>query len=207
MAEEKRSAHRPSRRSEIIDAAIRVFAAKSFADTSVADIAAESDVVPSAVYYHFTGKDELFTLALRRVLDMLDALVDEVRVSDVPSQPGSLEAVTLAVWKWVGTHPDEARLVYFHLPGATPEASALRKEFEESHVQRAFDYLEPAAFRGTRRQAAQTHSTHTLAMRTLIQLLMTVHSLRMDDGPLGKHSSKALSSAVVAVSNRIITVD
>ncbi|WP_072802375.1 TetR/AcrR family transcriptional regulator [Rhodococcoides yunnanense] len=201
---EKKSPHRPSRRQEIVDAAIRVFAAKSFSDASIQDVALEADVVPSAVYYHFAGKDELFELALRRVLDMVDKVVADVRAQEDSREDPSLADVIIAVWVWVEAHPNEARLLHYHLPGATAETSVLRREFEETHVQRAFDYLPPGPVPSTKRAAALEHASHTLSTRTLIELLMTIHALRLSEGPLSKHASKSLSRAVVAVGERII---
>lgn len=200
----KKSPHRPSRRHEIVDAAIRVFAVKSFSDASIQDVAVEADVVPSAVYYHFAGKDELFELAMRRVLDMVNEVVTDVRAQEDEAEMPSLEDVIVAVWNWVESHPNEARLLHYHLPGATAEASLLRREFEESHVQRAFDYLPPSPASPSKRAAALEHASHTLSTRTLIELLMTIHALRMGEGPLSKHASKTLSRAVVAVGERII---
>src|SRR4051812_50146270 len=72
----KLPAHRPSRRQEIIDAAIKVFARTGFAETSVQDVAEEAGVVPTAVYYHFAGKDELFDVALQSVIGELDEGVE-----------------------------------------------------------------------------------------------------------------------------------
>lgn len=200
----KKSPHRPSRRHEIVAAAIRVFAAKSFSDASIQDVADEADVVPSAVYYHFAGKDELFELAMRRVLDMVNEVVGEVRAQEDSSEVPSLEPVILAVWTWVEKHPDESRLLHYHLPGATADASALRREFEEEHVQRAFDYLPPVPVPATKRAAAAAHASHKLSTRTLIELLMTIHALRIGEGPLSRHASKSLSRAVIAVGDRII---
>lgn len=204
---ERKSPHRPSRRQEIVSAAIRVFAAKSFSDASIQDVAIEADVVPSAVYYHFTGKDELFELAMRRVLDMVNEVVAGVRAQEDSDADPSLEAVILAVWQWVELHPNESRLLHYHLPGATTEASTLRREFEEVHVQRAFDYLPVDSVPATKREAAIEHASHTLSTRTLIELLMTIHSLRMDEGPLSKHASKSLSRAVVTVGERLLVGD
>ena len=196
---QKKSPHRPSRREDIVSAAIRVFAAKSFSDASIHDVALEANVVSSAVYYHFAGKDELFELAMRRVLDMINEVVADVRAGEDPAEQPSLEAVIVAVWDWVEAHPHESRLLHYHLPGATAEASALRREFEETHVQRAFDYLPPGPVPASRKAAANEHATRTLSTRTLIELLMTIQALRMDEGPLSRHASKSLRRAVVAV--------
>jgi len=105
----KLPAHRPSRRQEIIDAAIKVFARTGFAETSVQDIADEAQVVPTAVYYHFDGKEELLELAMRRVFDQLNAVVEEARPDTEPGDAKGLLRVIDAVWDWVEKNPDEAR--------------------------------------------------------------------------------------------------
>ena len=68
-------AHRPSRRNDIIDAAIRQFARKGFVDASISDVAEEADVVVTAVYYHFSGKEELFSAAVNRVFESISDVV------------------------------------------------------------------------------------------------------------------------------------
>ena len=139
-------AHRPSRRNEILDAAIRLFARKGFVDAAISDVAEEADVVVTAVYYHFAGKEELFSAAVHRVFESISGVVSSVRGDDVPADEASLDAVIDAVWEWIDTHPDEATLVHLQLPGATRVITTLRQEFEELHVQRAFGYLDHGGY-------------------------------------------------------------
>jgi AcrR family transcriptional regulator len=54
-----RPAHRPSRRSQVIDSAMRLFARVPFDDVTVADIADAAGMTPAAVYYHFDGKEQI----------------------------------------------------------------------------------------------------------------------------------------------------
>src|SRR3954452_9007106 len=103
MAEElpaKLPAHRPSRRQEIIDAAIKVFARTGFAETSVQDVAEQAGVVPTAVYYHFAGKDELFDVALQSVIADLDEVVENAR-PEGDEFSGALTPIIVAVWDWI----------------------------------------------------------------------------------------------------------
>ena len=72
-------AHRPSRRNDIIDAAIRQFARKGFVDAAISDVAEEADVVVTAVYYHFSGKEELFSAAVNRVFQSISEVVAAAR--------------------------------------------------------------------------------------------------------------------------------
>ena len=117
----KPAAHRPSRRNVIVAAAVTVFARQGFSDTSIQEVATEAGVAPTAVYYHFSGKEELFEAALRNVLDTINEVVAEARADDEPGDPELLGHVISAVWTWLEDHPDAARLVNHHLPGATIE--------------------------------------------------------------------------------------
>ena len=134
-------AHRPSRRSDIIDAAIRQFARKGFVDAAISDVAEEANVVVTAVYYHFSGKEELFGAAVNRVFESISDVVDAASGDDEPDDAASLDAFIDAVWNWIDDHPEEATLLYTQLPRATRQITTLRQEFEEQHVQRAFGYL------------------------------------------------------------------
>ena len=78
------ASHRPSRRGVIVDAAIKVFSSQGFSDASIHDIAQEAGVAPTAVYYHFTGKPDLFEAALRKVLG-----VDHERRARHPRRRGA----------------------------------------------------------------------------------------------------------------------
>jgi AcrR family transcriptional regulator len=197
-------AHRPSRRNDILDAAIRLFARKGFVDASVSDVADEADVVVAAVYYHFSGKDELFDAAVQRVFDSVSEVVASVGGDDVPRDAGSLDAVIDAVWDWIDGHPDEAALLYLQLPGATPQIAALRQRFEQVHVHRALGYLAGAS---RARSSARQRAVAALTARTLVDLLISVHTMRLADGPLSREPAAKVRHAVHALSHRVIAID
>jgi AcrR family transcriptional regulator len=201
----KLPAHRPSRRAEIIDAAIKVFARNGFAETSVQDVANEAGVVPTAVYYHFAGKDELFDVALHTVITELDEVVEKTRPEG--EQAGALSQIIVAVWDWIEVRPDHARILYSHLPGATRQAQVLRHAFEEQHIERAFVYAREApAARRRHGSDAQAHAAARLSVRLLINLLIAIHPMRLDGGPLSRRSPRALRAALQDVSQRIVTI-
>ena len=197
----KLPAHRPSRRQEIVDAAIKVFARTGFAETNVQDVAEEAGVVPTAVYYHFAGKDELFDVALQSVIAELDAVVDEARPEG--DQSGALPLIIAAVWEWIESRPDHARILYSHLPGATKQAQLLRVQFEEQHIERAYIYAGQEAGRRRLRSAPALHAATRLAVRTLI----AIHQMRLEGGPLSRRSPRALRAALEEVSQRILALD
>lgn len=61
-----RKNEREVRKNLIIDAAISLFARKSFKNTSIRDIAAEAGISPASIYRYFSDRDELFVEALLR---------------------------------------------------------------------------------------------------------------------------------------------
>lgn len=200
-------ANRPSRREDILSAAIRVFGRTGLADAGIQEIATEAGVVPAGVYYHFSGKDELFGLALRRVLDRINEVVYRTRPDDTPADLTTLGRVIDAVWDWIDRNPDDARLFQLHLSGATGQAREVREEFERLHFQRGFAYLADDGGAVTRGGRAGTvrHATQDLSVRTLIKLTILVSTLRGEGGPLGDLPKPALRRAVHELARRIMS--
>ncbi|MFE9700808.1 TetR/AcrR family transcriptional regulator [Streptomyces sp. NPDC006270] len=82
----------PERRTRIIDAALRVIAARGMAGLSHRTVAAEADVPLGSTTYHFGSLDELLVAALRRCNEHF---VQELRGSAVlagPEAGGGAEA-------------------------------------------------------------------------------------------------------------------
>ena len=159
-----RPAHRPSRRSEIVLAATHVFSRLTYAEATVEHIAEECGVAPTAVYYHFGGKEELFDEAYVTALTGFSAMIDSVRAQADSLDEGVLREVIYAGWAWWRTHPVEARFLALHLNGATPASRRAYQEWQDRHARRAFDYL-PEDGRGSRssRRAREEHAMRLLA--------------------------------------------
>jgi len=201
------ASHRPSRQGLIIDAAIKVFSSQGFSDASIHDIAREAGVAPTAVYYHFSGKPDLFEAALRRVLGSITNVVVATRADEEPGSPEALAAVISAVWKWLDDNVEACQLLYHHLPGMTTRAVALQREFEEIHLRRAFDYLPQRPVPTSRRSALSRHAADTLAARSLIALCVLIHPMRAQDGPLAKRADRRVREALIDVSRRLLTAE
>jgi AcrR family transcriptional regulator len=196
----RQPAHRPSRRDEIVDAAIAVFAQRGYVDTAISHVAEAADVAVTAVYYHFAGKDDLYGAAIAKVLSSVDEVVATVRPDDAPAETDTLFKVIDAVWEWVDDNPEPAKLMHLHTPTATRQAAALRREFDDLHVRRAFAYLadDPTELTKARMGAAN------LAVRTLVDMLIAIHPMRMPGGPLHGCSPKALRAAVKDMAARLV---
>ncbi|WP_426519975.1 TetR/AcrR family transcriptional regulator [Diaminobutyricibacter sp. McL0618] len=89
-------AHREARRHEIATAALRCFARKGFAATSMADIIAESGLSAGAIYGHYKSKDELITLAIMEVLDLRFGELEFAQTQTPMPSPGEMVRVVMS---------------------------------------------------------------------------------------------------------------
>jgi AcrR family transcriptional regulator len=79
-------------RGELLDAALRVFARRGYREAGVDEIAAEAGYSKGALYWHFSGKEELLMALLEERIDA--PLLDRVALlaSAPPERDMSLEA-------------------------------------------------------------------------------------------------------------------
>lgn len=75
------------RSEQIIDAALRVFARKSFTKATNKDIAQEAGITPGLIYYYFESKEALFQALIERrsPLRLLSSLPEQA--PDMPVEP------------------------------------------------------------------------------------------------------------------------
>ena len=84
------------RRRQILDAAVKVFAARGFTQCRVSDIADEAGVAYGLLYHYFRSKDEVLSTLFKERWDLLVALIDEVR-----TRPGSTRAKLEAIAEFI----------------------------------------------------------------------------------------------------------
>jgi len=202
QVEHKRPAHRPSRRKEIIEAATKAFSRDGYVEARIEDIARAAGVAPTAIYYHFGGKEELFTQALRAATDGFSERIYQARPDfDAPNIDG-LRKVLAAGWDFWHTHPDEARLVARYSEGPTPHALELRREWEERHLQRAYDYVPNARSTRSTRRAREQHAAHSMAIRVMLDVILTTQATVLE----GAVSRVARSRMVTAVEEMCVSL-
>jgi AcrR family transcriptional regulator len=89
-------AHRDARRDQITEAAMRAFADKGFARTSMADIIAESGLSAGAIYLHFESKQQIAVAAARVVVGhRRDDIAERLTREPLPD-PDELIAVIMS---------------------------------------------------------------------------------------------------------------
>ena len=177
----KRPAHRPSRRLQIIDAAIDVFSRQGYAEASVEDIAKVAGVAPTAIYYHFGGKEELFNQALRSAMDAWSEIL--IRARPDGAEHGRRAAAGRARRMGLLEGPPGRRpLIARYSEGSTVQALQLRREWEQRHLDRAYDYVDAPRNTRSSRRAREQRAAHSLAMRLMIDGILVVQAVAMDHG-------------------------
>ena len=190
----KRPAHRPSRRRQILEAATVVFSREGYVAANLEDIARAAGVAPTAIYYHFGGKEELFNQALRSALG---GFTDRILAARPDTEPGTIDglpSVLRAGWDYWRSQPDAARLVARYSESSTPQAAKLRQEWEARHLERAYDYLVGGQPPRSTRKAREQHAAHSIAMRVMLEVILTTQAALLD-GSLGRVSRSAVAAA------------
>jgi TetR/AcrR family transcriptional regulator, cholesterol catabolism regulator len=123
------------RREEVVEGAARVFARRGYAETSVAELAAELGLATGAIYHYFSGKQELLVEICDQLMEPL--LTAARQLLERQLEPAAQLRALLRLWvAHVVGHRDhllvftQVRHVVDH--GAEwREVRRSRKEFEE----------------------------------------------------------------------------
>jgi AcrR family transcriptional regulator len=128
MQQEERSERS---RSQILDAALRLFAHRGYGATSVRDIAEEAKVSKGNVYHHFPDKEAIFRA-------LLDQYFQSMSRPDFPFNralangtfPENLEQLGLAARDTVHEYRDYVALIYVDVV-----------EFDGSHIRKFYENM------------------------------------------------------------------
>lgn len=122
-------------RTELLDAAERLFLAQGVSRTSLQDIAAAAGVTRGAVYWHFKDKSDLFNAMVDRIvlpLEEADTLFD---VDDGTPVLSLLRERTLEVFTQIATEPTMQRVleIVLHKVEAVGELAGVHERRLQSH--------------------------------------------------------------------------
>lgn len=140
-----RPANRPSRRHEILTAAIELLAVQPPDQIAVSDIAAQAGMTPAAFYYHFASKDEILDEIIadfaREWSRLVGGLLPEL------THPEDLIDFIDDILNWVDEHQRVATVYFVTSIGATSKGEAFRKKTRDDLSKRAaksFVVMSPA---------------------------------------------------------------
>lgn len=204
-ADSPKPAHRPSRRPELIQAAVTVFGRRGYSESSVEDVAEEAGVVPTAIYYHFGTKEELLHQALKVAMDQFSQAIVEARTAGEPADADALRRVIRTGWTWWVAHPHESQLIGRYSHSTTGQALELRAAWEERHRGRAYDYL-PGTSSRAGRAAREQHAVDTLRISALLDIILAAEAAALPGGVLADSASDALADELAEICVRLLAV-
>ena len=114
-------------RQRILDAALIVFSRKGFHDTRIDDIADEAQSSKGGVYFHFSGKEQLF-LAL---IDEFARLLEERLTRSIATEPRGIRRVEAALQAGLSVFGEYNRLAKIFLL----QAVGLGQTFETKRLE------------------------------------------------------------------------
>ena len=130
-----RPANRPSRRHEILEAAVDLLAVQPPDEIAVSDIAAHCGMTPAAFYYHFASKDEILDEIVAGFAEQWSETV-QAALAEVHGQDDLPQCVD-QVLNWVEEHERSARVYFVTSVGATSSAEAVRRRTRNELARRA----------------------------------------------------------------------
>lgn len=115
-----------TRRQQLLEAAIRVFARKGYVETSIDDIITEAEVARGTFYLYFPGKKEIFLAIIDHYFELVSDLVDRLMAEEWPVH---LDRARFRehVFTWLrffAQHRDLAKVIY-------REATSIDPQFED----------------------------------------------------------------------------
>lgn len=97
-------------RKAILDAAVRVFAVRGVANTSLTDIAQDAGVTRGAIYWHFANKADLLNTLWDQVLALYAPLSQASESRDEPDPLGKLKDLYLSFFSGMVEDPVQQQL-------------------------------------------------------------------------------------------------
>jgi len=110
---DRRQREREQRKTEIIDAAERLFFSRSYEDVSMDDIAREVELNKATLYLYFKNKETLYATVVLRGIQILKEKYQECMEIQAPG----IVKVTLmgqAYYQFSQEYPDYLRLIHFY---------------------------------------------------------------------------------------------
>jgi AcrR family transcriptional regulator len=129
-----------TKKENILKAAARLFANQGFDGTTTLQIASEAGVTEPLIYYHFTGKDEVFTSILKAGFDKYYA-----RLQELENKGGSafsrVERLITLHFSVVDEMPAEAFLIISACPAKLNDPEHLCRKIVEKQQKWVAAYL------------------------------------------------------------------
>lgn len=190
------------KKKNLIDTAVRLFAEQGYDGTTTLQISREAGVTEPLIYYHFKGKEELFTHILNGAFDEYVALL-EALPRDTPSEFAKIENLIQATQQAVEEMPRRTRLVMSSCPARIKDSSHVCFNRMMAIYEWHFDYLTRCLEEGI----ARGEFCQVPVAETAFVLISMINGMSRQHSLLNGHGITQARSAAVAFCRRSLLVD
>lgn len=159
----RRPAHRPSRRYQLIEGAVELFAVKPVDLVTIAEIVRQAGMTPAAFYYHFPSREDLLREFVAQFADdwasQAEQLWGDARSTD------DVLAVVQRLLDWANEHRKKASVFFVNSRGA----SVAVEEIRQHATSRTSAAAAAAICRATEREPGAPTSLEGLSLVTVIE--------------------------------------
>ncbi|MFH2009918.1 MAG: TetR/AcrR family transcriptional regulator [bacterium] len=196
----------PVSRSELLAAARAAFAETGYAGASMSDIAARIGLRKASLFHHFRSKEALYFEMIADISDELGHLVVEADLGSGEFVE-RLDRLGAMVVRYLGTHPNAARLALRELVDGGPFSTGPGQEQVELSLQAVVMFLEA----GMRDRAVVSQDPRQLAVSIiglhLFHFAASQATERLFGGSLGSDEAvESRSGAVISQVRRLCGV-
>ncbi len=162
-SQSRRPAHRPSRRHQLIEGAVELFAVKPVDLVTIAEIVRQAGMTPAAFYYHFASREALLQ---EFVAQFADEWVDRAeRLWGAAQSTDDVLAVARRLLDWASENHQRASVFFVNSRGATVAIEEIRQQATSRTSAAAAD----AVCRVTQRTPGARTSLDGLSLVTVIE--------------------------------------
>jgi AcrR family transcriptional regulator len=150
------------RRSEILEQAEKLFSAKGFHETTMAEIADASGFSIGSLYHFFSGKEELYSVMVMEKVQLMYAEIAEA-ASRQQANRDKIKALVISHFEYVEHHIDFYRLLVGHESGIRSEGLKQLRELILDEHRKHVGYIEGLLQEGIRQHVLRALDTNSLA--------------------------------------------
>jgi len=156
---------RVSKKQEILQAATGLFAAQGFDGTTTLQISREAGITEPVIYYHFRGKDDLFTRIINTTFEKIFSHLDTLP-SKTENEFEKIENLIVLHLDIVKKMPDEIYLAVSTCPSRLKDPDGICRKSIQEMRRRLKDYLA-----GCLEKGIQQGEFHTVPVDATVNLL------------------------------------
>ncbi|EFI33281.1 transcriptional regulator, TetR family [Desulfonatronospira thiodismutans ASO3-1] len=164
-----------NKKKKILEVAAQLFASQGFDNTTTLQIARETRVTEPLLYYHFKGKEEIFTYILAEVFQKYAEHIDELP-KNTQTEFDKIANLIRLHSHIAEEHPQNARLILSNCPGKLMQKQHACRDILEKQQQMVSSYIQDCLESGN---AKKEFDAHPVEQTALILLCLANEFMRM----------------------------